>query len=409
MRGRFELGRYWIDHVPGSPKLYRFWYDAGAGEIRRRSLKTADIEGAKIALAAIVLNEGSGKPSEPNEVSLVAVLTRYWTEHCDKLRSGRNARQAGELLLDYLGNDAKVGAFNRARQKLFLRHLREMGYSIGTLARLMTLIQAALNRATAEDEDDGSALLLRAPKILYSAKAIAAELGEAEPEPRNWHPDLAMVAEFLNGLNLPKEEPLRRFIVLKVAFACRSEAAIQAGPFLLDKRYGLIRLNPPGRRQTKKHRPTLPVPDCLWLVLEEWSDSPSGSFVNINGRRPCHLTRQWNTARDRIGLPAQFIPNSLRHFMATELRHAHLRYGVERVPEDEREMYLGHRRNSVHNSYGAFEPDYLQAAKQAVEAILLALNAQLKQPVFRQVSAKSVVRKERTTHLKPLTINKKGV
>jgi len=38
--------------------LYRFWYDPGAGEIRRRSLKTAALEAAKVKIAAVGVKGG---------------------------------------------------------------------------------------------------------------------------------------------------------------------------------------------------------------------------------------------------------------------------------------------------------------------------------------------------------------
>lgn len=377
---RFRLGRYWLDHTPGSPNFYRFWYDAGSGEIRKRTLKTRDHEEAKIVLAAVVLTEGSGRSEQPEAVRLVTVLNRYWVEHSDKTRSRTAARTAGGRLLDFVGADARVGDFRRLKQREFIAALRAEDLAVGTISRIMSFFNAAFRHATAED-DDGKALLMQAPQVIYSERAVAEALQVAEPEARNWHPDLDMIAQFLNGL-ADDEEPLRRFAILKLAFACRSEAALEAGPFQLDRRYRLLKLNPEGRRQTKKHRPTLPVPAGLWHVLtEEWVGE---TFVGA----PAKLQMRWLTARERIGLPADMIPNSLRHFMATELRHAHLRYGVERVPEDEREMWMGHRKSNVHNSYGEFEPDFLGIAKRAVEAILDALNAKLNQPIYRQVSAK---------------------
>jgi hypothetical protein len=376
--GLFQLGNYWIDPVPGSPNFYRFWYDRGSGEVRKRTLKTPDFEDAKIELAAIVLSEGSDRPEQPGDVQLVTILHHYWTNHSDKGRSRTAARLAGERLLDFLGPNATVGEFRRGKQRAFMESLRSKGLSVGTISRQMTLIQAALKFATADD-DDGEGMLARAPTVIYSEKAVAEALKLPEPVPQNWHPNLDMIAAFLNGLT-DQEEVLRRFTIFKLAFACRSEAAIEAGPFSLDRRYKLLSLNPTGRRQTKKHRPTLPVPANLWPVLtEEWTGE---TFIGTRYK----LQNRWQFARDRIDLPPEFIPNSLRHFMATELRHAHLRYGVDRVPEDEREMWMGHRKGNIHNSYGAFEPDYLLSARLAVEAILDALNEKLVRAVFRQAT-----------------------
>src|SRR5215212_9649329 len=98
----FRLGRYWIARVAGSGNLYRFWYDAGAGEIRCRSLGTADLEQAKLELAAIVLKEGAGRAAEPRDVLLIAPLARYWEEHSDHRRDAASARRAGCYLLEFL-------------------------------------------------------------------------------------------------------------------------------------------------------------------------------------------------------------------------------------------------------------------------------------------------------------------
>lgn len=388
----FSLGRYWLGQVPGSERWYRFWYDAGTGEIRRRTLKTGDFEAAKVALAAVVLKEGSGTSEAPANVTIFSVLSRYWEQHTDGRPCQHDARWAGGYVLDFLGNSAKVSEFIRAKQKAFIRHLDGKGLAIGSISNIMLFTKAAFNKATMEsdDEDAPEPLLLHAPKVISGPKTVAKILDKPDPVPRNWSPTLEMVAEFLNGLE-PEEEHLRRFILLKVAFACRSQAALDVGPFLLDHRDRLLALNPPNRRQTIKYRPTLPVPDVLWPVLtsKEWSSA--SHFVNRDGNTisMALMSYTWRTARARLGLPVQLIPHSLRHFMATELRHAHRRHGVERVPDDERERWLGHRKSGIHERYGDYEPDYLLAAKTAVQVVLMKLDRRLHRPFFRQNAAKS--------------------
>lgn len=392
-----RLGRYWIDKVSGSANWYRFWYDAGSGETRRRSLGTASLELAELELAAILLKEGAGRPVEPKDAALVTVLHRYWEEHSDKLRSKAQARCAGRYLLEFMGSDARVGAFTRKRQVEFLHDLHARGFTSSYISRLMSSIQAALNRAVAADDDDGSGLLIRAPKIIYQPKAVAEVLNVPEPEGRLWHADLAMIARFLDALT-DEEEFLRRWVIMLVGFCCRPEAALEATPYQLDRRYQLIQLNPHGRRQTKKYRPTIPVAGSLWPLLEEWSASERLSGFTFKN----YPSKQWETARVRAELPEEFTPRAIRHFMATELRHAHRRYGVPRVPLDEREMFMGHRRAKTNDMYGAFEPDYLDAAKTAVDAVLQALNAACKKPFLRQVSAKPAPITEGETRLKLL-------
>jgi integrase len=303
------------------------------------------------------------------------VLNRYWTQHSDKRRNPVLPRTAGRYLLEFLGADARVGDLTKARQLEFLNLLHGSGLSVGYIARLMTSVQAALNFAV-DREDDGSGLLTKAPRLIYRPKMVAEALNAPEPEPRNWYPDLAMVAQWLDGL-CEFEEHLRRWTILIIGFGgCRAEAAREAGPFQLDTRHHTIRLNPEGRRQTKKFRPIVPVPDVLWPVLQQWSAKER--FVGEVGVR--YPGDQWIAARTRIGLPKLFTPRSIRHMIATELRHAHKRYGVARVSSDEIEMLMGHRRGGMNSLYGTFEPDYLEAAKEAVNAILIALNGECTRP-----------------------------
>jgi hypothetical protein len=391
----FQLGRYWIDKVSGSANFYKFWYDAGAGETRRRSLGTADLELAKIELAAHVIKEGSGRPVEPKDAQFIAVFNRYWEERSDKLRSKAQARCAGRYLLDFLGNDARVGAFTRKRQVEFIQTLHARGFGAGYISRLLSSVQAALNWVVAVDEDDDSGLLTRAPKIIYQPKAVAEVLNVAEPDVLRWQTSLEMIASFLDGLT-PDEEFIKRWVIMQVGFCCRPEAALEATPYQLDRRHQLIHLNPQGRRQTKKHRPTIPVADALWPLLEEWSTSERLSGYTLKN----YPSKQWDLARTRIGIPNEFTPRAIRHFMATELRHAHRRYGVPRVPLDEREMFMGHRRAKTNDMYGVYEPDYLDAAKTAVDAVLHALNKACKTPFLRQVSAKPIKKLEGKTRLK---------
>lgn len=383
-RDLHKLGRYSIITVPGSSRLYRAWYDSGAGEVRRRSLGTGDLEQAKIELSKIVLREGSGKPEEPKGVLMSVVLDRYFTERTDSKRNANLPRTAGRYLLEFLGPQAKVSDFARTKQVDFAKALHDRGLSVGYIGRLMTSIQAALNYAVARDDQDTGKPLLRAPKIIYGLKRVAAALNVAEPDEHVWHPDLPTVAQWLDGL-LPHEEHLRRWTLLIIGFGgCRAEAARESGPFQLDSVHRVIRLNPAGRRQTNKFRPTVPVCDVLWQLLMEWRGCDR--FVGPVGER--YPGDRWIAARTRMGLPKEFTPRSLRHFMATELRHAHRRYGVPRVPTDEIELMMGHRRLGTNSRYGAFDPDYLSGAKDAVNAILLALNGHCAKPFLPQSGAK---------------------
>ena len=66
-------------------------------------------------------------------------------------------------------------------------------------------------------------------------------------------------------------EHVRVFLALAIGTAARPEAILQLNRFQCDLERGTINLNPPGRVQTKKRRPILPMPDWLrpWVEAAE--------------------------------------------------------------------------------------------------------------------------------------------
>lgn len=380
----FEIGKYWIDRVSGSERLYRFWYDAGAGEIRRRSLETADLEEAKIRLAALVLSEGPGHAREPKDVTLLAVFTRYWEEHSDDRTNPSAARRAGNLLIDFLGDDAaKVALLTQDKQREFLHWMRDTHHhSVAYISRVQSIIAAALNRAVADDDLDTKALLTRSPKIIVQPAAVAEVLDAPEPMPRTWHPDIKGLARFFDAIPPEEETRILRFSILMLALGGRPEAIKELAPAQIDERYKLVNLNPEGRRQTKKYRATVPVPDRLWPVLETWCDEQT--IVHKDGEPVIVLRKPWAAIRKVAKLPEQFTPYALRHMVGSELRR-------RRVTKEQREAFMGHRRRNTNDMYGVFDPDYLAEAKTAIDDFLGELQAACKRPLFRQVSAKRSV------------------
>jgi integrase len=133
------------------------------------------------------------------------------------------------------------------------------------------------------------------------------------------------------------------------------------------------------------------MPDALWPTLLEWRDA--GTIVHKLGK-PVHVLRKpWGAVCQRAGLPNLFVPKSLRHMLATELR----KRGVEK---EQRELWQGHRRESTNDRYGRFDPDFLDGAKTAVNDLLVELLAECRDPIFRQVSAK---RKKPTSNLRAVS------
>src|SRR3546814_289604 len=146
---KFSIGDYWLDREPKSPNWLRCWYDPGARKVRRRTLETADFEEAKIRLAAFVLDDPASPPDGPESVPLIVVFKHYWETYSDHRPDPGNARRAGDLVLDYLGDDATVGQFMKSRQEAFMRWLvEEFDHSVATISRNLSIVNAAFRRAT---------------------------------------------------------------------------------------------------------------------------------------------------------------------------------------------------------------------------------------------------------------------
>jgi hypothetical protein len=80
--------------------------------------------------------------------------------------------------------------------------------------------------------------------------------------------------------------------------------------------------------------------------------------------------------KEKANLPT-FIAYSIRHKLATVLR----RYAV---PEDQIAMQLGHKRPALRTTglYGEYEPSYLKAAADALDAFMIRLQGFTRRKLF---------------------------
>jgi integrase len=361
---KFEIGKYWIDRVPGSKRFYRFWYDAGARECRRRSLETSDFEEAKVRLAAFFIAEGEAQVRDPKDVALIMVLNRYWTEHSDRKPNPSAARRVGTLLLDFLGNAAKVSELSKSKQREFIAWLRDRGLSVAYISRVQAIIAAALNRAKADEDEEG--MLVRVPRIIVNANEIAALLMVPEPKSDNKHPTIERIATFIDAAETTAVLRAALFVIA----AGRPLAVVDADYKQFDARYGLMAWNAEDRAQTKKRRALVPVPLRLLPHMKVWAEE-GGKLV------PGTLRKPWDRTLEKIG-GEKFTRKSLRHFMATAMR----RRGV---PKEQADEWMGHRQSSTGDQYGHYDPAFLQTACDAANGVLGELETLCKKSIYRDV------------------------
>lgn len=341
MSTRFRLGDYWLEQRKGSTVWYRAWRDA-TGCKQRASLGTRDPDEAKVALAQWFVENASIKDQAPSDVLLSTVLTRYMHQHGDALASKDSASRGADLWIEFFGPAATVAEVTIPRQEAFMKWLAERGYSDGYVRRMLGVGKSAMNRAWKRGE------ITQVPFVELPP------VGEA-------YPHYANRAQIVRLLNAEMPEHIWAYFLVRLCTACRGDAARDLQRFQIDTEAGLVHLNPAGRRQTKKYRPTVPLLPALEAYLG--TAKPETYLVHWHGAHIKSIKTTWRKLRGRALLPAWFVPKTVRHTLATWLRQ-------RGVPAWDVSGLLGHHVGGTTDAYAKFDPAYMGAAKQALLAIL---------------------------------------
>jgi integrase len=109
---------------------------------------------------------------------------------------------------------------------------------------------------------------------------------------------------------------LLMFCMISLNTLARPDAVLDLGPGQVDIKRRLIKLNPDGRKQTKRYRPVVPISETLLPWLEQ---SGGPRYVLYHGKPVASVKKSLAKAVAAAGLK-DVSPYCLRHIMATELR-----------------------------------------------------------------------------------------
>lgn len=342
-----QIGDFWLSLRPGSAQWCRTWYDAGSRQTKRASLGTDDFQAAKLKLWEWFAKNGRLAMQAPQEASLDMVLVRYWEQHGRELASAEMTKIALGYWSDFFGACA-VSDVTAAKQREFVGWLRRnKPQSDGYVKRILTVGKSALNRAYREGEIASVPFVL--PGKDGPPRDRVLSLGESE---RLW----AAAA-------LPHE---RMLLAILYGALARPEAALDLRSEFYDPERRLLAQNPPGREQTRKYRPVVPVGQ----FLGEWLDSaPPGPLIHWHGAPVDSIKTAWRRMRSRAGLGSEVVAKTVRHTMATEMRAAG-------VPAAEIDGFLGHKAYSGRTEvYAKYRPDYLGQAVRVIDGYMGRLRA----------------------------------
>ena len=182
------------------------------------------------------------------------------------------------------------------------------------------------------------------------------------------------IGEIAQLIRTAQSSHLRDFIIMMMATASRPDAILDLTFDRCDHKNGLIILNTSDRPQTKKHRPTVKMPDqAKGYLLRLEQKASCDHVISFRGKPIKKLKTIWKTTRASAGLDDQVNPYSLRHTIARHLRR-------ESVPAWEVAAQLGHkvRGASTTEIYAPFDPTYLSQSKQAIDALFCQLSCEFR-------------------------------
>jgi len=181
------------------------------------------------------------------------------------------------------------------------------------------------------------------------------------------------------------------YLVIAMNTLARPAAVLDLRGVQFDETHNRVDLNPPGRRQNKKHRPILAVGPSLKPWLQTVSD-PRQHYVSYGSRPVKSITTAWQLLLQEAGLDDRVTPYSIRHGMAREMRK-------RKVPGDQISIFLGHLpkgSDATTSIYAPYDPDYCSEALAAIEDVMVDIRKYLKranidQPVIDAAAlAKSI-------------------
>jgi len=356
----FRLGEYSLTRRPGKPGWYRTWYDRDRKYTRRVSLGTDDFDEAKQRLSDWYVAQHQPQDEDSDAVLLTDVIRIYYDEHGRTLKGHDTARLNLMVWLDYFPAEATVeSASSAASIDKFIKHMKAQGKGPSYINRILTTGRAAINRAWK------TGMIKSAPFIR------SLETEDADPMGRPLSMDELRL--FYHTAETPH---LKAYILWALGTAARPEAVLDIHSDRIDTKHGLVVLNPPGRKQTKKHRPTVKLPETLKAFIVD------GYQITFRGKPCASIKKAWRNHRTGCKLDGKVNPYSLRHTMTRHLR-------ASGVAAWEVSAQLGHKRKDLSTTeiYAPFDPSYLS---QSVAAIDMFLRELLVSPEQRPLVSSSI-------------------
>jgi integrase len=153
---------------------------------------------------------------------------------------------------------------------------------------------------------------------------------------------------------------VRLFIVLAITTGARMGAILELRWDDVDFKHGVINFNPPGREQTNKRRPVVPMTDRARESLEEAVRGALTDYVvEWDGKPLRSIKKAIRMASVRSGIACS--PHVFRHTAGVWMAQAD-------VPMQKIAQFLGHTSTRVtERTYARYSPSFMKDAAAALE------------------------------------------
>ena len=153
----------------------------------------------------------------------------------------------------------------------------------------------------------------------------------------------------------------RLYVEIAIATMARPTAILELRWAQIDWDHGTLNLNPPGRRQTKKRRPIVPLDDETLRLLEEaHRGSQSEYVIERGGKKIDSIKKAFQAASIRSGI----------HVTPYMLRHTGAVWAVEQgTSMAELAQFMGHDDDrTTQKHYARYSPTYLRVVSSNLRA-----------------------------------------
>lgn len=358
----YRRGQFALHSRPGR-NLEIVWYDCERKRERSLSAGTADVETGRLALDRHYLQATGGEYVPPRSTKsplVTAVVADYQLAHGD-LRSSRDAiRHRLAHVVGYIATlpDAAIRC-----DSVDERWIAKFRVWLGKQPVAGSKRQRS--PATIENSVLQLAAAMRWAKQVPGFATIPLPEVTRSPAFRASVPQLA--AMFRYAMASKRRANLLAFLRLGVATWARPDAILDAstaperGQWMSQAR--AFNLNPVGRRQTRKRRALVPVPECVG----QWLDTVTGPVVAAQLSKAT-----WRRMERALGLPGdgqsgmKLIRRSVSHLARPIIGERDWIQG---------ETFLGHRKPSTSDIYALPDPTHLGVALAATGAIINEIEA----------------------------------